>query len=254
MKFIIFLLLPWLSGGCALLLARLQWAQPLLFPWPLLAALAIHLCATVWIGWRRLSVREAVEKMLPSVLAMAAFGLSLLLLEGAIARYTVTILFAGVSLLSLKLFFLLCWDPQRYPVNALSHVNVALVPLIAFFLGLSLNGLTIFVRLPWWAGVSVFGVTVAALYLVTSHPTADAAHRARWTALGLFVGIQSAILTQVLPGNMLVQGALAALLVALPLRMRRYAYEPKPSRRVAWFEGVLGAGAYMAILLLSRWA
>jgi len=254
MKYFILLLLPWIAGGCAFILARLQWSEPLIYPWPLLAALVVHVIAIAWIGWRRLSLREVAEKMSPSVIAMAVFGASFLLIENTIIRWIVTFLFAGLSVLTLKLYFLLCYDRQRYPVNALSHVNLALVPLIMFFLGWVLDGLAVFIRLPWWIAVCVSAVIVATIYVVTSHPTAERMHRIRWTILGAFIGVQIGVLTQVLPGGMMVQGALAALLVAAPLRVRRYAYQPVPPTRVAWGEACMGVTMFLAILLLSRWA
>jgi len=251
---LLLLSLPWLSGGVNLLAVWWQYQTPLFYPWPLAVGLGLHTLAIVLYGRRRLNWKETSEKMLPSFLALAALATTLLLAEGLYLRLVLALLSGGLSLLTLKLFFLFCFDRPRYPVNALSHVNLALVPLTAFFLAWGLSGLATFVSLPWWAIIISYMPMQAALYGVTAHPTATAADRWGWTALGAYVGLQTAILIQLLPVSMLVQGAIAALLAAVPLRIRRYAYQPRPPKKLAYFEIVIASLAFLALLLLARWA
>lgn len=251
---LILILLPWVSGGLNFFLAAWQFQEPLWYPWPLVAGILFHTLVIVIYAWRRQAWRVTVEKMLPSVMALAAIALSASMFEGKYVGLALSLLMGVLSWLTLKLFFLMCFDPQGYPVNSLSHVNLALVPLTVFFMAWGLDGMLVFIRLPWWVIIPAFIPVMAALYATTAHPSATAADRARWAALGAFVGLACGVLVQVLPVGMLVQGMIVALLAALPVRIRRYAYQPKPSTRVAYFEGIVWALIFVSIILFSRWA
>ena len=253
MSALLLLVLPWLSGGANFLAVGWQYQAPLYYPWPLVAGLGLHLLVVVLYG-RRLTRKETAEKMLPSVLALAALATTVLLAEGFYVRFLLALLAGTISLLTLKLFFLFCFDRPRYPVNSLSHVNLALVPLTAFFLAWGLSGLAIFIRLPWWAVLLIYVPVPAGLYGVTAHPTASKADAWRWAGLGAYVGLMTVVLLELLPVGMLVQGALAAVLTAVPLRIRRYAYQPRPPRKLAYLETILAVVAFLALLLLARWA
>mgnify|MGYP003451877608 CR=1 FL=1 len=50
------------------------------------------------------------------------------------------------------------------------------------------------------------------------------------------------------------QAFIAALLIALPLRLRRYGFRPALGLSTALLEGGLAVIAFLAVLLLSRWA
>ncbi|MFA6429589.1 MAG: hypothetical protein WCV84_03785 [Patescibacteria group bacterium] len=248
------ILLPWIVSILAFGLVEWQWKEPLLYPWPLLVPIALHIFAAVMIGMRRLPWKEMLEKMGPSALAMMSMAFAFLLIEGTVMHLILGVLFAGISLLTLKLFFFLCFDAARYPVNAISRVNLALMPLTAFFLAWGMAGLTVFMRLPWYATLPVFAGVCALFYYWTAHPTATASTRWQWAAIGAFIGLQVGILVQLLPISMEVQGVVAAFMTALPLRVRRYGYQPRPSHRVAWVEGGLAVTAYVGALIFARWA
>jgi hypothetical protein len=67
------------------------------------------------------------------------------------------------------------------------------------------------------------------------------------------VGVHIGLLAWILPVGHGVYAALVALLLALPLRIRRYSYDPRPSRRHAWVESGLAAVFFFGILVSSRW-
>jgi hypothetical protein len=71
--------------------------------------------------------------------------------------------------------------------------------------------------------------------------------------LGGFVGLHAGIFNLLLPLAMTVHGALAALIFSVPLRMRRYAYDPVPSNTIAISEGVLAALCFGVLLFTARW-
>ncbi|HEU0051022.1 MAG TPA: hypothetical protein VFQ60_03125, partial [Patescibacteria group bacterium] len=189
MIILFFRLLSWITGILAIAAAITQWREPLLYPWPLVAFLVWYLLALSLLCFRRLSLRDALEKILPSVFVLISISLSFLLAEGAWEKWIVTGLFALIPFLVLELLFLLTFAPARYPVNGLSHVNVAFVPLGAFFLALAFDGLAVFLRIAPWMTLVAFMLFTAAAFYLTSHPTADHYHRRRWALLGGFVGL-----------------------------------------------------------------
>jgi hypothetical protein len=245
--------LPWLTAGLAAGFVFWQWQDPLDYPWPLVLFLLWYLLAVVILVWKRLSWRDAVEKTLPSFLTLMAIAFWVLLIETSIERLIILLLFVGIPYLVLELLFLLMYAPARYPVNGLSRVNIAFVPLTAFFLAATFDGLLVFLRLPWWVPVAVFTLVGGLLFLFTAHPTANRPHRWRWAVLGGIIGLHIGILELLLPVSMLVHGALGAFLLAFPLRLRRYAYQPVPSRRLAWSEGLLACLFFVGLLVVSRW-
>ena len=254
MRTLLLLILPWTAAVISFVCIEWQWREPLLFPWPVAIALGVFVVSVIAIGRTRIRWKEMAEKMVPSFLALCALSLACMLIEGVWLQWMVTVLFVGITILALKLFLLLCLDPHRYPINALSHVNIALAPFILFFLAFALNGFVVFVRLPWWAVGLACTLVCGALFLLTSHPTATMSDRLRWTLFGICVGAQLSILIQILPVGMYVHGAIGALFVGIPLRMRRYTYQPKPSRSLARFEVVAAVIVFFAVLLLARWA
>lgn len=210
--------------------------------------------AAAFIAWRRLSWRDALEKLGPSTLSLMILGSSFLLVETSVERWIVSLLFVGTILLVLELLFLLAHDAAHYPVNGLSRVNLTLVPVGGFYLAFTLTGLLTFIRIPWWMSMSGFAFYTAIVYWLTCHPTADHYHHRRWFLFGGCVGLHVGLLTLLLPVGMAVQGALAALLLAFPLRVRRYAFQPVPSSHLALAEGAMGGVAFFSLLLVSRWA
>lgn len=253
MRTLLVRLLPWLTGIAGALIGYWQWQFPLSYPWPLLSFGVWYLAVLVVLSWNHLGFWEALEKAVPSVISLTTLGFGFLMAESTFERVILTVLFAGVPLLTAELLFLLTRDPARYPVNGLSRVNLTLVPVAAFFLASTLNELWVFIRLPWWIGLSAFTMFGAALYAATAHPTADRLHRGRWAGLGGGIGLHLGILGLLLPISMAAHGALAALLLAFPLRVRRYAYQPVPSVMHVWTESILAIIFFVGLLVSSRW-
>lgn len=253
MKMFLKRLLPWLLGALAFGLASWQWQFPLTYPYPLALFFFSFVAAAVWLGWGRISWVQGVEKLAPSVLTLVAVGCAFLMAETAPERWMLSLVATAMVTLVLELFFLLTHDPANYPVHGLSHVNIALVPVAAFFTAVTLNGLTTFVHASRWFPLAVFLFLGAFLYLATAHPTANRAHRHRWAWLGALVGLHVGLLTLFLPVAMAVHGTLAAFLFAFPLRVRRYAYHPTPSAGIAWSESIFGVIAFVAVLAMARW-
>ena len=121
-------------------------------------------------------------------------------------------------------------------------------------MGASLAGVSIFLRAPWWLVPLALTTVSATLAFSTTHPTADPKHRRRWTLLGACAGLHAAALALFLPVGLLVHGAIAALMVAFPLRLRRYAFAPHPSRAHAWSESVIASVLLLGLLVSARWA
>lgn len=254
MPSILFRPLPWIVGGLGLLLSWLQWKFPLTYPWPLLALLIAYLAAGGIYAYGRLKFLDAAGRLLPTALFIISASLSFLVIEQPLIRTALTLAVAFVPFFSLDLLYLALCDPARYPVNGLSRLNLALAPSAIFLLTIGLGGLQVFLRIQPWIALLALPFLAAVFFLVTSHPTADQAHRSRWTGIGAIAGFKAAALSLALPLALPVQGALAALIVALPLRVRRYGYAPAPSRRQAIVETCLHLGCFLLLLLVSRWA
>jgi hypothetical protein len=246
--------LPWLIGISAFLACQWQWRHPSVYPYPLLASLVAFCAASGLIAYRRLSLDELLSKMAPAVIALSSMGFAFLLVEAPESRLALSILFAGASIVSLEMLWLLVFDPARYPVHGLSRLNVAYMPLSIFFTNLGLAGLGYFLRTPEWIAPAVLATLGAASFWLTSPNAHGKGQRLRWTILGAAVGLQAGILTIILPVSIVVQGCLAAMLIAIPLRIRRYGSDPVPRRAVAVSEGVSVGVIFITVLLMSRWA
>ena len=246
--------LSWIASLAIVVGVVWQWHQPLDYPWSLLLGVCLFVCAFATLAAHKLSIRDTIGYMLPPLLAMIGIGASFLLAETWLQRFALSVLFIGLPFLVLELVYTLTSDPARYPVNALSRLNLALVPLVMFTIAGTLSGISIFLRAPWWFAPIVLVPSSALLAFATTHPTADARHRGRWTALGAFAGLHASAFALILPVGMMVQGSLAALLVAFPLRVRRYGFAPVPSRLHAWSETGIACLLLIGLLVSARWA
>ncbi len=245
---------PWMTSIVSAGLIAWQWNHGTTYPWPLVICLLLYLVTATLIGWKRLTIWEMLEKLSPSVLTLSAIALSFLLMESSFERLLISTIFIGAMLLVLELLFLLAHDAPHYPVNGLSRVNITLVPVGAFYLAFTMAGLLTFIRIPWWVSLVTFALYTSLVYWFTCHPMADYVHRRRWLMFGGCVGVHIGLLTILMPVGMAVHGAIAAFLVAFPLRVRRYAFQPVPSRRLAMTESILGLVGLFSLLLVSRWA
>ncbi len=253
MPYLFLRLLPWLVGAAGFAAAEWTWRHPSDYPWALAAVLVAYVASGIVLGWRRLGAHDLTMKMLTPAVAFVALALASLLAEQPTERIALTILLAVVPGYALELLFLLAHQPSRYPVNGLSRLNLALVPLAAFCFAVGLVGMQIFVQLPKWITLAAFTGVGALLSFLTEHPGVERAIRVRWTAFGALLGLHVGALAVVLPVGLEVIGALAAIAFAWPLRARRYGYEPKPPRSLAAAESAGAMVLFLTILLVSRW-
>ncbi len=246
-------IIPAITAFLSLLAAYWQWIHPLSYPWPLVWFGAWVVLASCILAWRHFSVSDGLDKFMPPFLTLLSLGLGFLVVDSFFGRLTLTILFVGIPYFFFELLFFLIHAPARYPVSGLSRFNIALVPIATIFLAASLDGLSVGLRLPWWMIIEALSLFGAAMFFFTAHPTAKGTHRLRWSLLGALVGMHIGILELILPLSMMAQGALAAFFLFIPLRLRRYFYQPKPTRRVAWSEAVLAVACFLAVLISARW-
>ncbi len=237
-----------------------QFLRPMEYPWFAgMGAVAVFASALL-MAHGRVRYADLLEKMLPTALLVFSVVFATLLAEGAWMRYALVGI-GGLSVfLSLELLFLYAFMPSRYPVNGLSRVNIAYVPLTVFFTSATAIGLMTFLnssasaqlvsRVIYVCVMAVLGVT---LFRTTGHPDASAEQNRRWMLVGGLVGLHLGLLGVMLPLAMNVQGAVAMIVFGGILRMRRYLYQPFPSRAQAWTEFVLGACMLVALTVTSRW-
>lgn len=254
MPYLFLRILPWLVGVASFAAAEWTWRHPSDYPWALVAVLVAYLASAVALGWRQLGPRDLATKTLMPAVAYVSLALASLLAERVEERWLLTALLTAVPAYALDLLFLLTHQPSRYPVNGLSRLNLALVPLSAFCFAVGLVGMQIFIQLPKWITILAFIALGAVFARLTEHPSVGRAVAARWTAFGAMLGLHVGILSVVLPVGLEVIGALAAIAFAWPLRARRYGYEPKPPRSLAVAETTGAMMLFLAILLVSRWA
>lgn len=251
---IVFLrLLP--LGVAALQIAAFvyQVRQPLSYPWVVLFGVAALPAASFAIGWSRVRMRDVVGRMLPSFVLLASLGFALLLAEGRWAVWTIILLASATCFISLELLFLLAYDPPRYPVNGLSRVNIAYVPIAVWYAAATSSGLLVFLHMEKVWHVVFMTLLGAVLFHTTDHQDVTFRGRTLWTLLGALVGLHAGLLGVLLPLSMPMQGIIAAFMLSASLRVRRYLYDPKPSVKQAWVEGVAAASAFVAVLTSAKW-
>lgn len=254
MRYLSLRLLPWLIGAMGFATADWVWRHPGDYPWPLVAEIVAFLVASGFLAWKRVSIQEWAEKMLPTAFAQASLAVAFLMVEQPWERATLTLAFGLLPLFALELLFLLAYQQTRYPVHGLSRLNLALAPLTAFSLALGFVGMQVFVRFPDYLTVGVFALAGGIFAVLTPHPNADRASVVRWGLFGVLLGLHVGILCIILPLSLSVIGSVAALAFAWPLRARRYGHEPKPSANLAWAEGMAAFVLFATLILTSRWA
>ena len=245
---------PFLVAGLVGLALQTQWQQPLLYPWPLVGAFLGLAITQVLLFLGRGTWRQVVVDVLPiDITFFSLFAFAVMVEDGSLRSLT-TVGFALLAFLHTTLLFLLLYDPTRYPVNALSHLSVALIPLANALLAWGMVGLFNFAQMSGWLTLLLFFAMNFALFAVTNHPDAVKGQVVRWSVFGGIWGVFVGGLAILLPLGMEAQAALAALLIVIPLRTRRYAYTPRPSARQAWMEALSTVVLLFSVLLLSRWA
>lgn len=249
---------PVLAGFAVYGLFEWQWGDPLVFPWPMLISVATYAIIAVRIAWSRNQAPrwEAVWKAVPGCLFLASAGILSLMLEQPALQTVLSLFVAFIAYMSLELFFLHKYDAPHYPVHGLTHLDVGLIPLTNAFLAWGFFGIRTFSKglAPVWLMVATFILVNALGFASTSHSDASRYQRNLWTAFGAWTGAGIACLLLFLPLSMPVQACLAALLAALPIRLRRYSFLSHPSPIAIWIESGIAAALFLGILLLSRWA
>ncbi|MCR4278400.1 MAG: hypothetical protein NUV81_00660 [bacterium] len=248
-----FRLLPFLVGALEVVVFREQMVHPLSYPGiVLIGVIALPLSAFL-MSWRRVHLGDMMEKMTPAFILLASLAFSLLLIEGEVALWIVACIASLASYFSLEMLFLHAYVPTRYPVHGLSRLHIAYVPIIIWYASATSTGLLTFVhsdRVIHLAGMTALGMI---LFRTTGHPGATKEANRIWMFVGALAGLHVGLLGLFLPLRMPAQGMLAAIILSALLRVRRYLYEPKPSRRQAWIEGVSVAIILVAVATTSAW-
>ncbi len=224
-----------------------------LYPWVALCGVAVVPVAAFVISWKRTPISDFFEKMGPTFVLLLSLAFGLLLVEGALALGVLIAIAALATLISLELLFLFAYDPAAYPVNGISRVNLAYVPLAIWYAVRTSAGLLVFLHAPRSWHLVVTTILGAVLFRTTNHPGATRRQNAAWTLIGVLAGLEIGWIGTLLPVGMGIQGAIAALLLTGALRVRRYLYEPKPSRRMAWSEGVGGLLLFALTIGTAKW-
>lgn len=230
-----------------------QIRHPLDYPWIVAIGVVALPAASIAMTFRRVRFFDMLEKMTPSFALLASLAFGLLLAETPVAYGVIIALAAVATFVSLELLFVLTFDPSRYPVNALSRVNIGYVPLAIWYAAATSAGLLIFLHVNKVWHLALLTVLGAMLFRTTGHPGATRQQNAIWTALGALIGLHVGLLGLFLPVGMPVHGFIATIILCSALRVRRYMYDPKPSRRQAWVEAIAAMVAIIAVLTTAKW-
>jgi hypothetical protein len=247
-------LLPLLAATGTVVAFWYQRILPAYYPWLAVAAIGFVLMSVAAIAFRRLSVADVVEKMFPSVLCLAAAAFAMLLVETSEARLGLTVLAGIAAFLPLELLFLLAYEPSAYPVNGLSRVNLAALPIATWLFASTSLGLIIFLHTPRAIHVVLLVVCGLLFFRTTGHPGATPAQNRVWMAVGALLGLQVGWFGLLAPLGVEMQGFVAAFVLACAARLRRYAYSPKPHPRLAVIEGVGAVAMFLVAMATAKWA
>lgn len=246
-------LLPFATGVATVILFYIQSKSPATYPWQVIATPVIFLASGYLIGRKQHEILPLLQRMVPSALAICVAGYGLLLAEGIFATIVIPLSIGCIAFVCLELLFFSTYLPARYPVNGLSHVNLALVPLILWLASFTSVGIMDFINASVFIPIAVMTGTTALLFWATSHADASRESQRRWTLIGAFIGMHLGILGALLPLSLTPLASLSALLGALVLRARRYGITPALRRRVMFLEPVIGTLFVAMLLVTSRW-
>jgi hypothetical protein len=230
-----------------------QRSHPEWYPWIALVGVVLVPCASFAMSWGRIRLSDMLEKMAPTFLFLTALAFGLLLAEGQWALWALTLFAALASFMSLELLFLLIHHPSGYPVNGLSRINIAYVPLTIWYALSTSAGLMIFLHMDPAIHIALAAGLGATLFRTTGHPGATRRQNFVWTLVGLLAGVEIGWIGILLPLSMEMHGLIAALLFVGVLRVRRYLYDPKPGSNIAWTEAAALAAFLAASLFTAKW-
>lgn len=246
-------LMPYLVAILTAWCLAWQARSPGSYPWVAALAPLAFVAAGFFIGARRIPLGELTARLLTPALALTAGAYALLLAEGNFALWIIPVFCGGVAYVTLELLFLLTFLPTRYPVNGLSHVNLALVPVTFWFVHYTSVGLTMFIHTSFVLPVLALAVTGALLFWCTAHVESSASHRRRWSAIGGWLGAHLGLLGALLPVNVALHGGYAALLGTFALRTRRYGITPSVPHGTMWAETMGIVLLLIVMLATARW-
>lgn len=246
-------IVPFLAGVTNGYLFFLQVQKPEFFPWICIPAVAVYLVSIVLINRGHWKGIEHIRTLIPACMAIVVSGYGLLLIEGFLLWYAVPLFVGMTTYLVLELQFLHAYVPARYPANGISHVNLVLVPCLFWLTMYTSVGVTIFVNVSNSIPVISMSVIGLLLFYATSYAEATMLQRWRWAWIGMWIGCQIGLLGVVLPLNLFIQGALAALCGGFALRVRRYGIQPPVPFRLMMLESVGFFGLLILICATARW-
>ncbi len=252
MFFLLLRLSPWLLAGLAALVSWWQWHTPSVYPWPLFLVLIGYVVSAGGLAWRSRHWREGLFALWPTCVAIISLGFGHLLVEDVGLRFFTTVLFAFIPWLALRLGWLLLYESSHYPPQAFFRFHLALVPVCLWYVFYTLQGIQVFL-LPA-TGVVAIGALIALVCLLagTIRSWSDPRER-RWFWTSVLLGAHAIILLMMLPTSMAVIGALAALLVAIPLRLRQLAHEREGLPPRLWIEALLYVAVWVGICITAPW-
>lgn len=230
-----------------------QKGSPDTYPFLALVGVVAMPVAAGLLGLRRIRFFDLLEKMMPTFVLHLALAFGLSLAEGSLAVWTIAVIGGLSTFLSLELLFLHAYQPSAYPMNGLSRVNIAYVPIAVWYVTSTTSGFMMFVHASWLWHVGALCLLGALLFRTTGHPGASLRQNVLWTLIGVVTGAEIGWIGLMLPLSMGMQGIVAALLFTGVLRMRRYLYDPKPSLRMAWGEAVGLTMLFLTCIVTAKW-
>lgn len=252
MFFLFLRLSPWFVAVVSALVSSWQWRAPALYPWPLVMGLCVYVIALIALLWRSSAWRAGAIALLPAFFSMTMIGFGHLMIEETVLRVSTTAVFAFIPWLALELGWFMLYESHHYPARAFTRLNLALVPLSMWYLLTTLQGIQVFLQILSGMLMALCVFATVLWFVITIRSWKDQREK-RWIWASLVIGGHVALLLVLLPVSMPVQGALAALLVALPLRLRHLVHERGPFFRALWLEGGLLCVLWIGILFSARW-
>lgn len=245
-------LLPVLIGALNAALFFIQISFPNTFPWIVFATPLTFAATAIAMLWKRRQQSE-LRSVLPATVTLACCAYGLLLSEGVLSHWIIPLFAGGFSYYLLQLIFLSVFVPARYPVNGITHANLAMVPVALWLTAFTTFGLIVFMNVSHFAPLGIMSAVCFLLFYGTSHPESDIRTRWRWVMIGTWIGCQMGIILSVLPVSMETGAALSALIGGFVLRVRRYGIAPPIAKRVVITETLGALGLLILILALASW-
>ncbi|MCW1892412.1 MAG: hypothetical protein KIH65_004200 [Candidatus Uhrbacteria bacterium] len=240
------LIIGMISAGCFAMQAQYaNW-----YPWILVPAFIVFIGGIATMFRQRHWGWEDVRLAVPALMAFAAAGFGMLLVEGWLRYWGIPLFVGLVSYLLVELLFLSTFYASKYPVNGMTHMNLALVPVIFWLLAYTSSGLLVFMNTQRFSPMILFAVVGGVLWYVTAHPEATPESRLRWTLIGAWISTQIGMIIAIVPLRMEVHAMIASICGAAALRVRRYGIAPPIPRNMILLE-VIGMILFLAAVAFT---